>query len=64
MDLAIETVIAHAKWRREVNRRDLKDIVFFKDGEKIDVSDEAIEHWKFTGLSNIDFVLTELVPGG
>lgn len=60
MDLTIEAVVIYEAWRRKVNRCDLKDIVFFKDGKKVGVSDEAIKRWKFTGLSNIDFVLAEL----
>jgi hypothetical protein len=52
----IEEIEALQKRRREINALDLKDIEFFRNGEKVEVSYSAIREWDFVGLSNIDFV--------
>jgi len=49
--------------RRAINRWNIQHIEFFENGKKIEISEEAIEHFKFTGLSNIDFITTEMYKG-
>lgn len=52
----IEEVQALQKRRREINALKLESIDFYKDGKKVDVPKYDIEEWKYTGLSNIDFM--------
>lgn len=56
MKIDIEDVLEHLNWRSSVNDRDISEIEWYRDGEKVDVSAEEIEEWRFTGLNNIDFV--------
>ena len=60
MNFNIEDVAAHVRWRAKVNGADLRDLAFFRGGEEIPVSDKEIDDWRFTGLSNIDFVMERL----
>lgn len=39
----------------------LENIEWYYDGEKVDVTDEELEEWKFTGLNNTDFAVTYLL---
>jgi hypothetical protein len=52
----VEEIIKLQARRREINALDLKDITFYRDGKPVEIPDEAIEEWRFVGLSNIDFV--------
>lgn len=44
------------------NRMDLNDCEFWYDGRKIEVPEEELKEWRFTGLNNIDFVLSRDWP--
>ncbi len=52
--------IEHVEYLREeirkINSAKLEDIEFTRNRKIIEVSEKAIENWKFTGLSNVDFV--------
>jgi hypothetical protein len=52
----VDEVIAHCEMRRNWNRPELEDLVFYKNGIKMEISDEDIRQWKFYGLNNTDFV--------
>lgn len=56
MKLNIEDILAAQTRRNQINKMDIKDIEWYLDGEKVTVSDETLEEWRFTGLSNTDFV--------
>ena len=56
----IEEVRALQERRREINKIDLNDIDFYENGVMVTPTKEALEEWRFTGLSNIDFVEMEL----
>lgn len=56
MKLNIEDILAAQTRRNQINRTDIKDIEWYLDGEKITIPDETLEEWRFTGLSNTDFV--------
>ena len=61
MNLDINEVAEYAKWRRNINRTNLRDITFFEDGKEIEVTEAEIDEWRFTGMSNIDFVICNLL---
>ena len=45
---------------REINSLAFKDIQWYEKGARLELSDELIEEYKFTGLSPIRFVDCEL----
>jgi len=56
MKVTIEYVEQLVKEVRGLNKLDLRDIVFFEDGKKLDIPSEVLASFEFTGLNNIDFV--------
>lgn len=56
MQVHIEKVLDLKRQLREINSTDLRDITWLKDGKKIECLQEAVEDFRFTGLSNTDFV--------
>lgn len=56
MKINIEEVLDAQSTRDQINRLDIKDIEWYLDGEKVIIADETLEEWRFTGLSNTDFV--------
>lgn len=44
--------------RQAINQTPLQDIVWVENGQQIEASDKLIEDFKFTGLSNVDFILS------
>jgi len=56
MKLNIEDILDAQSKRNQINSLDIKDIEWYLDGEKITISDDTLEEWRFTGLSNTDFV--------
>ena len=56
MKLNIEDILDAQSTRNQINRLDIKNIEWYLNGEKITISDETLEEWRFTGLSNTDFV--------
>lgn len=56
MKINIEEILDAQSTRNQINRLDIKEIEWYLDGEKLIISDETLEEWRFTGLSNTDFV--------
>lgn len=56
MKIEIEEILKMNERRTEINKQDIRDIEWYLDGNKIDILSETLEEWRFTGLSNIDFV--------
>jgi hypothetical protein len=50
---------------KEINSNDLNNIDFISDnGEIIKIDDKIISEFKYTGLSNIDFIVTGFYKSG
>ncbi|KKN70099.1 hypothetical protein LCGC14_0434240 [marine sediment metagenome] len=56
MQIAVEYISWLQEERAKINRTELEDIEFFKDGMKLDIRKEAMEAWDLTGLNNVDFI--------
>lgn len=56
MKVTIEEILEMQKRRSEINSFDIKDIEWYENGFKIDVPSESLDEWRFTGLSNTDFI--------
>jgi len=52
----VNNVFVHIAERGVINQPDLADVEFVYDGKIVDIDTKHIEDFKFTGLSNIDFV--------
>jgi len=52
--------INYIKWlqmeRARINRANLHDIKFYKNGKRLNINPKVLEKFEFTGLSNIDFI--------
>ncbi len=60
MRVDIEDVRKHMEFRKKINNNvKLKDIEFYENGKKLDISEELKDDFIFTGLSNIDFITME-----
>ncbi len=57
MRVNIERIMALRQELGKINREPIENIDFYENGSKIEIPKEAIEQFKFTGLSNVDFVL-------
>ena len=60
----IEYILEIERKRQEFNRMDLGKVNFFKDGKKVNISQEIIDEYKFTGLNNMDFITTGFYDTG
>lgn len=56
--ITIEEVFELQKRRQRINKLPLEKIIWRKNGKPIVISKEIIEHWEFTGLNNIDFIIS------
>ena len=54
----VEFVQALQQARRVINNLPLEDIEWYENGKPVLVKEENIEQFRFSGLSNIDFVQT------
>jgi hypothetical protein len=52
----VETIELALRVLGDLNRLDLRDVDFYRDGEPVPVTAEQLDEFKFTGLSNRDFV--------
>ncbi len=43
-------------YRTKINRVDIYELEIYKDGVLLEVTKPRVEEWRFTGLSNWDFV--------
>lgn len=59
----IDEVRRHFEYRAKINRADIHDIVWMKDGKPLEVSKEMLDAWLIIGLNNIDFAKELLYPG-
>ena len=54
----ISEIIALRERMKEINANDLSNIDFISDnGEIVKINDEIIAEFKYTGLSNVDFIV-------
>lgn len=58
MRIDIEDVLVNVSQRMIWNQQSLSDLEFYKDGNKVTIPEEEIEEFIFTGLNNVDFVVT------
>lgn len=56
MKINIEEILEAQARRGEINSTDIKEIEWYLDGVKLSIPAETLEEWRFTGLSNTDFV--------
>lgn len=52
----VEEVKRLQERRREINEKDLRDLEFYEGGKRVEISQELVELWNVTGLSNVDFI--------
>lgn len=57
LEIDIDEAIELSTKRRDINRISIMDAIFMRNGKEILVANEARNHWRFTGLNTIDFVL-------
>ena len=55
MKVNIEEIAIIRKRLIEIDQTSIDDIEWYKDGVKIDPTEEQLEEWKFLGLSNSYF---------
>jgi len=59
----MKVAVEYIKWlqeeRAKINRVDLSDLEFYENGIKLEVSKKDLDEFKFTGLNNPDFAITE-----
>lgn len=61
----ISEIISLRERLKEINSNDLNNIDFISDnGEIIKIDDKIISEFKYTGLSNIDFIVTGFYKSG
>ena len=61
VDVEIVEQIIFARWL--INRLPFDKIEWYKDGKPMNIPQEILDEYKFTGLNNIDFVETEFLMG-
>ena len=61
----ISEIIALRERMKEINSNDLNNIDFVSDnGEIVKIDDKIIYEFKYTGLNNIDFLVTYFYKSG
>lgn len=61
----IKQIIEAREFMHRVNSVDLNDIVFIgEDGKPVEIDQQYIDDFKFTGLSNCDFILSGFYKTG
>lgn len=55
----VETVMRIYEERRAINSIPLEEVEWYKDGKPMEIRPGAVEDFKFTGLSNTDFILCD-----
>ena len=58
--VSIEEVVALRNRLSEINELDPTTIDWYANGKKVEVKEEDIEEWRFTGLGNVYFAEMEL----
>lgn len=59
MQIAIEYVHWLTEEKSKINRANLHDLEFFKNGMKLDIPKKVLDDFELTGLSNVDFILSD-----
>lgn len=60
----VEKVKESYKQSHYYNNLNLKEIDLYENGEKIEISDELIEEWRFVGLGLEYFIITDTYKNG
>lgn len=59
--------IDHLKKRKKellmINSIDLDEIQFYENGDRVEISKETLEQWKYIGLNNTDFITSGFYKG-
>ena len=58
MKVNIERILELTEELKCINRQDLSDIEFYKNGKKLVIDPKIIEDFEFVGLNNVDFINT------
>ena len=64
MRVDVERVRAIRAELKAINDQDLASIEFYEDGKKLEFDATEIEDWKYTGLSNVNFLEDKSTGGG
>ena len=56
MQVHIEKVLDLKRQLKEINSAPIKEIIWLKNGSKIEFLQSDLEDFQFTGLSNTDFI--------
>jgi hypothetical protein len=56
----VEHVRALKEELASFNSLDLSVVEFYDNGNKLEVSEQALVEWKYVGLNNADFIMTGL----
>ena len=59
MRVDIEYVMHLIEERNKINSLNLEEVEFYFGDKKLDIPEEVIEEFMFTGLNNTDFIVTE-----
>ncbi len=59
MKIAIEYVHWLMEERSKINRVGLHDLELFENGMKLDIPKKVLDDFELTGLSNVDFILSD-----
>lgn len=57
--ISVEELKRRYESLKEIEVYDLNDIMFLENGKILDISQETIDSFDFTGLTNRDFIFTE-----
>lgn len=57
MRVDVEDVFENANESHQWNSQNFDDLEFYRDGKKVDLSEDEIRDFKLVGLCNADFVL-------
>ena len=63
MKVAIEEIKEIQARRQEINQMNLEDITFTENGEPVDIPEDLITAFRYTGLCNVDFITSEYYKG-
>ena len=58
MKIAVEYIKWLQEERSKINKVSLDKMEFYENGMKVDIDKTIIDDFKFTGLVNIDFILS------
>lgn len=61
MKINIEEILGIVSRLRQINSTPLESIEFYYQDNKVEVPTYLVEEFKFTGLSNIDFIKMDVV---